>query len=88
MTLRVPSWFQGSLTFLETHLIYWVILVGLIFEFRYLLHKNRRCVIAMSRLGTASRQTQPVFFYSLWVLHLAAASFFSLMFIGYLSDLL
>jgi hypothetical protein len=88
MTVPLPSAFQQAIAFLDTHLIYWFMLVALIFEFRYLLHKNRREAIAMSRLGSASRNEQPAYFYFLWGLHVIAASFFTLLFIGYLAHLL
>ncbi len=88
MSIHIPSVIQWVIQFIDTHLIYWVMLVALIFEFRYLLHKDRREQIAMSRWGAASRDEQPGFFYLLWVLHVIVASFFVLLFLGYLVRLL
>lgn len=51
MSIHIPSVIQWVIQFIDTHLIYWVMLVALIFEFRYLLHKDRREQIAMSRWG-------------------------------------
>lgn len=84
MTIHLPDAVQRAITFLGTHLTFWVILVALVLEFRYLLHKDRREAIAMTGWGAASRIKQPAKYYFLWVLHVVAALFFSLLFIGYL----
>lgn len=88
MTFQIPSAVQWAIAFLEAHVIYWVVCGALVFEVRYLLHKNRREQIAMSRLGQASRNDQPAFFWFLWGLHIVATSFFSLLLLGYFSRLL
>jgi hypothetical protein len=88
VTLHLPAALLWALAFCETHLIYWVVLGGLVFEVRYLLRPERRTAIAMSRLGEATRREQPGFFYLLWGLHVAASAFFTLLFLGYLASLL
>jgi hypothetical protein len=79
---------QWLFAFISTHLIYWIMLLVLGFEFRYLLHKNRRKEIAMSGWGSASRHEQPAFFFLLWMLHVIVAAFFTLLFVDYLARLL
>ena len=88
MILQMPSAIQWVIMFVDTHLIYWIMLVALGFEFRYLLHKKGREEIAMSRWGSVSRDERPGFFYLLWGLHVIAALFFTLLLIGYLARLL
>jgi hypothetical protein len=87
-TVPIPSWLGSGLSFVHNHLIFWIIPLGLVFEIRYLGAKERRRQIAMSRWGEATREGQPLFFVLLWLLHLTATAMFSVIFCGYLLDLI
>lgn len=84
----IAPYIYHTLTFVDAHLVYWVIPVALFFNIKYLCRQSTRQStrqsIGMVGWGDASRIKQPLFFYFLWVLHIVASTIFILLFLGYI----
>lgn len=84
MELPVPTFIVDLLAFFESHLVFWLFGLTLVGEGWYLTRSGRAHEIAMSGWGSAKRAEQPVFFYFLWVLHVALSIFFLFVIATYL----
>ena len=86
LTIPLPNTIQPFFAFVDTHAIYWLMILALGFEIRYLSQRDRREQITMIGWGSATRREHPSFFFMLWALHIAASLFFAFRITGYLAS--